>query len=148
MATVALMGVEEYRRADHGPYIAAVVRSIEGSGIRVANVAAAISGDGRREAVLRLWPDESAFAWRVAGEVRASWDEDDGWSLLVQEESVVSLVYKGMGVLPDPEDVAAWVVVALARPELTPSYEDGPSRSHSVSDPEFEARLARCAATP
>jgi len=140
------MGVHEYRRADHGPYIAAVAGSIEGSGIRVANVAAVISGDGRREAVLLLWPDESAFAWRVAGEVRASWDEDDGWSLLAREESVVSLVYKGLDVLPDPEDVAAWVMTWLTHPGVTPSREDHPFRDHGVTDPEFEARLAEFAA--
>jgi hypothetical protein len=66
----------------------------------------------------------------------------------VRRQSIDYQVCKGLDVVPDPSDVVAWVVVALAHPELTPSYEDGPSRSHSVFDPEFEARLARYAATP
>lgn len=45
--------------------------------------------------------------------------------------------------LPDPDDVAAWVAVALTHPELTPSYEHGHLRAHGVADPDFEARLAR-----
>ena len=41
-------------------------------------------------------------------------DEDTGWSLLVRRESLASRVYKGLGVVPDPEDVAVWVVTLLA----------------------------------
>jgi hypothetical protein len=78
----------------------------------------------------------------------AAWNEENGWSLSVRRQSIDYQVCEGLDVVPDPDDVVAWVVVALAHPELTRSYEDGPLRSHSVSDPEFEARLARYAATP
>jgi hypothetical protein len=98
--------------------------------------------DGRREAALLLRPDESAFAEPVPGEAWASWDECDGWSLLVRDDAVTSDVYKGLGVLPDPGDVSAWAVTLLAHPEVTPSREDHPFRDHSVADPEFEVQLA------
>ena len=57
--------------------------------------------------------------------------------------ALLSPVYKGLSVLPDPDDVASWVVVLLTHPELTPSREDHPLRDHAVEDPEFEAQLAR-----
>ena len=144
-ATFCAMGTQEHRRADHAPYIAAVRRSIETRDIRVTEVRTATSGDGRREATLTLCPDEAAFAERFPAETSASWDEDNGWSLLVHHESLASRVHKGLGVVPDPEDVAAWAVVLLAHPELTPSYEDHPYRNHSVADPDFEAQLAQYA---
>ena len=59
--------------------------------------------------------------------------------------ALINPVYKGLGVLPDPEDVAAWVVILLTHPELTPSREDHPFRDHAVEDPAFEAALARYA---
>jgi hypothetical protein len=55
---------------------------------------------------------------------------------------VASDVRKGLSVVPDPEDVAAWAVTLLAYPELTPSREDCPVRDHSIADPDFWARLA------
>jgi len=140
--TVAGMGAQEHRRADHASYIAAVSRSLKGRDIQVADVSVSISPDGRREAALLLRPDEAAFAERVPGQARASCDEDNGWSLLVWHESVASEVRKGLGVVPDPEDVAAWAVALLAHPELTPSREDGPVRDDCIADPDFEVRLA------
>lgn len=101
-----------------------------------------ISPDGRRAAALLLRPDQAAFAERVPGQARALWDEDNRWSLLVRHESVASEVRKGLGVVPDPEDVAAWAVAVLAHPELTPSRGDCLVRDRSVADPDFEARLA------
>src|SRR5260221_3012825 len=126
MATVTAMSVQEHRRADHAHYIAAVGRAIEARDIRVADVAVINSGDGRREATLLLRPDETAFAQPVPGEASAGWDEDNGWSLLVRRESLASHVHKGLGVVPDPEDVAAWAVALLGHPELTPRREDHP----------------------
>lgn len=76
-----------------------------------------------------------------------SWNEEDGWSILVDGESAAVGVYKGLGVVPDPEDVAAWAVVAMTHPELTPSREDHPFRDHSVADLSFEAQLAGYAAS-
>jgi hypothetical protein len=142
VGTVAGMGVQEHRRADHASYITAVSRSLEACDIRVADVTVSTSPDGRRETALLLRPDEAAFAEQVPGQARASWDEDNGWSLLVRHESMSSDVRKGLGVVPDPEDVAAWAVALLAHPELTPSREDGPVRDHCIADPDFEARLA------
>lgn len=139
------MGAQEHRRADHSPYIAAVRRGIETRDVRVTDVQTTTSGGGRREATLTLRPDDAAFAERLPGEASASWDEDNGWSLLVHHESLASRVHKGLDVVPDPEDVAAWAVVLLAHPELTPSHEDHPFRDHSADDPGFEARLARYA---
>src|SRR5260370_34497354 len=140
------MGVQERRRADHAPYIAAVSRGIEARDIRVADVMVTTSGDGQRAATLLLRPDEGAFAERLPREASASWDEDNGWSLLVRRESPASPVYKGLGVVPDPEDLAVWAVALLAHPELTPSREDHPLRDHFVADPYFEALLGTYAA--
>jgi Family of unknown function (DUF6292) len=136
------MGAQEHRRADHASCIAAVSHSLEACDIQVAHVTVSISPDGRREAALLLRPDEAAFAERVPGQARVVWDEDNGWSLLVRHESVASDVRKGLGVVPDPADVAAWAVALLAHPELTPSREDCPVRDHSIADPDPEARLA------
>jgi hypothetical protein len=96
-ATLTSMGAQEHRRADHAPYIAAVRRGIETCDIRVAEVQATISGDGRREARLTLRPDDSAFAEQVPGEASASWDEDNGWSLLARHGPLASCVHKGPG---------------------------------------------------
>lgn len=99
--------------------------------------------EGRREATLLLEPDDDdAFPVAAPGPVRVRWNEEDGWSVLAQGESEAGCVYKGLGVVPDPEDVAAWVVVAVTRPDLTLSREDYPFRDHSVPDGSFEARLA------
>ena len=145
MVTVTGMGAQEHHRADHGPYIDAVRRGIEIRGIRVTHATTVISRDGRRQATLVLCPDESAFAGRLPGEASASWDEDNGWSMLVRQGPLANHVHKGLGVAPDPEDVAAWAVTLLAHPELTPSYEDHPFRDHRAQDPAFEAQLARYA---
>jgi hypothetical protein len=143
-ARFGAVGAQEQNRADHAPYIAAVRRGIEARDIRVTDVQV-VTSEGRREATLTLRPDEDAFAERLPREASASWDEDNGWSMLVCHESITSHVHKGLDVVPDPEDVAAWAVVLLAHPELTPSYEDHPFRDHSGTDPEFEAQLARYA---
>ena len=140
------MGTQEHRRADHSPYIRAVRRGIEARDICVADMAVTSSSGGRREARLLLRLDEGTFAERVPGEASATWDEDNGWSMLVQRKSLASRVHKGLGVVPDPEDVAAWAVALLAHPELTPSREDHPFRDHRVADPDFEALLAAYAA--
>ena len=145
--TFSAMTAEQQQRADHEPYIQAVCRSIEGRDVRV--VAAGVTRFTRRvrRSQLTLRPELDAFAVAGPAQATAAWDEESGWSLSVRRQSIDYQVSKGLDVVPDPDDVAAWVVVALAHPELTPSYEDGPLRSHSVSDPEFDARLARYAAT-
>jgi Family of unknown function (DUF6292) len=143
-ATFSVMALQ-HRQADHAPYIEAVRRDLEVHDIRVTGVHVAVTGDGRREAVLTFRPDEAAFAGQVPEEASARWDEDSGWSVLVRHGPLENRVHKGLGVVPDPGDVAAWAVVLLAHPELTPSYEDHPFRDHCVPDPEFEAQLARYA---
>jgi len=131
--------------AGHAPYIAAACRAIETRGILVVDVRTTASSGGRRQATLLLRPDEAAFAERLPVEASATWDEEDGWSLAVGDVPSASRVHKGLAVVPDPEDVAAWIEVLLAHPELTPSREDHPFRDHSVADPGFEAQLARYA---
>jgi hypothetical protein len=132
-------------KTGHAPYIAAVYRAIQTRGILVADVKTTASSGGRRAATLLLRPDEAAFTERVPAEASAAWDEQDGWSLAPGGAPEASRVHKGLGVVPDPEDVAAWIEVLLAHPELTPSREDHPFRDHSVADPGFEAQLARYA---
>lgn len=133
------MSAEGQVPADHGPYIRAVCRSIEGQDIRVAEADIRASRGQGRTASLTLRPEQEAFAEPVPDEALAFWDEKNGWSLLARR----SRISKGLAVLPDPADVAAWVVVALTHPELTPSYEDGQLPASGVADPDFEARLAR-----
>jgi hypothetical protein len=89
-----------------------------------------------------LRPDEDAFAEQVPELASVSWDEENGWSLSVSNESLTGQVHKGLDVVPEPEDVAAWVVVSLAHPELAPGRDDHPFRDHRVADPGFEALLA------
>lgn len=142
-AMVVAVSVHAPRRADHAFYITAIRSAVEARDIRVTDERVSASPGGRREAALTLRPDSEAFAERVPEVASASWDEDNGWSILLRDGSPTIRMHKGLSVLPDPEDVAAWVVVALAHPELTPSYEDHPFRDHEVADPEFEDQLAR-----
>lgn len=148
MAVTVMAMKAGQQRADHGPYVRAVCRSIEARGIRVTAARITPPARGVREAELTLRPEHGAFAETSPAEALAFWDERAGWSLSVRREAIDFRVSKGLDVLPDPGDVAAWVVVALIHPELTPSYEDGPSRELSVPDPGFEARLARYPAAP
>jgi hypothetical protein len=96
---------------------------------------------------MRLELDESTFIGQAPIDTSLSWDEEYGWSLLARYEGVPpvagSPVYKGFGVLPDPDDVASWVVTLLTRPNATPSRKDGPYRDCSAADPAFEAQLGR-----
>jgi Family of unknown function (DUF6292) len=135
------MYAPEHSRADHAPYISAVRNRLEARDLSVADMAVTISEDGRREATLLLRPVEEAFAERVPEEASASWDEENGWSMVVRQESLTSQVHKGLEVAPEPEDVAAWAVALLAHPELTPSRDDHPFRDHRVADPIFEVLL-------
>jgi hypothetical protein len=135
------MDAPERSRADHAPYITVVRHRFEARDLRVADMAVTVSEDGRREAMLRLRPDGDAFAEQVPVEASASWDEEDGWSIVVRQESLTSQVHKGLEVAPEPEDVAAWAVALLAHPEVTPSRDDHPFRDHRVADPVFEALL-------
>ncbi len=133
-------------RADHEPYIRAVCDSIESRDIRVTEAGIEIADCHGRTAWLRLQPEQETFAEPVPAEAHVLWDEGQGWSLRTRPGLPDNLISKGLDVLPDPADVAAWVVVALTHPELTPSYEDGRLRAHSAADPEFGSRLARYAA--
>jgi hypothetical protein len=134
------------RQVDHSAYIAAVRHHLETQDIATVDVRISVSPEGRREAVMRLVPDDSAPVGQVPLDVSVRWDEEYGWSLLARYDSAPpvpgSPVHKGLAVLPDPDDVATWVVVLLARPDVTPSREDGPYRDRSSADPAFEAQLA------
>ena len=147
-ATFADMGEPGPGRAGHAAYIDAVRRRLRGRDVHVMHVHTGSSG-GLRSAELRLRPDVDAFATAVPAEAFLIWDEENGWALGSRSEpatpAVISPAYKGLSVLPDPEDVAAWVVVLLTHPELTPSREGYPFRDHAVEDPAFEAELARYA---
>ena len=136
------MTAGQHARADHGPYVRAVCRSIEARDIRVASADIGSSAGHGRAASLTLRPEQEAFAEPVPDNAVALWDEEHGWSLTARG----SRITKGLAVVPDPADVAAWVTVALTHPELTPTYEGGPLRIGGVPDPGFEARLARYAA--
>jgi hypothetical protein len=139
------MGTQEHRRVGHAPYIEEVRRLLESRDL-VVTVVSATSRGGRREAVLLLHPERAAFAEPVTGDASLAWDEENGWSLITRPDPGMLggaiPVFKGLAVLPDPEDVAAWVVVLLTHPELTPSREDHPFRDHTAEDPEFERQLS------
>jgi hypothetical protein len=133
-------------RADHAPYVTAVRRHLEERDVRVAE--ASIAGHGsRREAKMLLCPDEDGFGEQAPVEAFVTWDEENGWALAAHQDStrITAGVPRrmGLGVLPEPAEVAAWVAVLLAHPEVTPSREDHPFRNHLIDDPQFEAQLAR-----
>jgi hypothetical protein len=135
-------------RADHAAYIGAVGRCLQERDIAVPLARSGSSG-GVRSAELHLRPDAGSFPVAVSAEAFLGWDEENGWSLGLRRDpatlATVSPVYKGLNVLPDPDDVASWAVVLLTHPELTPSREDHPFRDHAAEDPGFEAELARYA---
>jgi hypothetical protein len=132
----------------HSAYINVVHRCLQEHDIRVSQIMA-VSSRGPRNAQLRLRPAPDALADPVPEEAFLHWDEENGWSLGLRRDpetlAIVNPIFKGLSVLPDPEDVASWVVVLLAHPEVTPSREDHPFRDHAVEDPEFEAQLAQYA---
>jgi len=68
------------------------------------------SSSNGRTAWLALQPEAEAFAELV--EALAFWEEENGWSVLTQHESAENRLSKGLDVLTDPADVAAWIVVA------------------------------------
>lgn len=140
------VGEQERVRADHAAYIGAVQRDLEEREVIVTLIRTGGS-HGVRNAELHLRPIPDVTATPVPEEAFLDWDEENGWSLGLRHDpvtlAVLSPVYKGLGVLPDPDDVASWVVVLLTHPELTPSREDHPFRDHAVEDSDFEARLAR-----
>jgi hypothetical protein len=143
----AVMGEPGQVRAGHGAYIAAVRRSLEEGDVVVTS--ARIGDLGVRSAELHICPASGAFAAPVPAEAFMHWDEENGWSLGLRRDlamgAVLNPVYKGLGVLPDPQDVASWAVVLLTHPEVTPSREDHPFRDSAIADHEFEAQLARYA---
>jgi hypothetical protein len=140
------VGEQERVRAGHAAYVGAVQRGLEEREV-IVTLTRTGSSQGVRNAELHLRPDPDMTATPFPGEAFLDWDEEKGWSLGLRRDpvtlAVLSPVYKGLSVLPDPDDVASWVVVLLAHPELTPSREDHPFRDHAVEDPEFEAQLAR-----
>jgi hypothetical protein len=143
------VGAQGQGRADHAPYVGAVRRELQARDIWVAEVSVTGQG-GRREARMLLHPDQDAFGERVPREASVVWDEGNGWSLAARRDSETLVTgvpwHMGLGVVPEPGDVAAWVVSLLAHPEVTPSREDQPFRNHLAHDREFEVQLARYAA--
>ena len=72
--------------------------------------------DGRRSAQMLLGPADPAAAIETgSGDTTVTWDEENGWSLAARRDAEAITagdpVYKGLGVVPDPDDVAAWAVV-------------------------------------
>jgi Family of unknown function (DUF6292) len=139
----------EHSPASHARYIGEVVHLLKRRDVSATLISMSSPGD-RREARLLLRPDQEAFTEPVPAEAALGWDEENGWSLIISADPDVPVApapfYKGLSVLPDPEDVAAWVVVVLAHPELTPSRDDHPFRDRAAADPAFEDELARYAA--
>ena len=147
-ATFAVVSQPGPGRADHAAYILAVRRRLHERDVEVTQAHTGGVG-GLRNANLQLHLDADDFAAPIPAEAFLGWDEESGWALGSRRDpatlALINPVYKGLGVLPDPEDVAAWVVVLLTHPELTPSREDRLFRDHAVEDPTFEAELARYA---
>jgi hypothetical protein len=131
--------------AGHGPYIRAVGRGIEARDIAVSGVVVRGLGEEVRWARLTLRPDRDEFAGAVVAEATAEWDEESGWSLVLPGGSAGQGILKGLDQLPDPAEVAAWVVVTLTHPELSLSHEYD-SSAPALGEEEFRARLARYAA--
>jgi Family of unknown function (DUF6292) len=142
----AEVGDQQQILAAHAGYIDAIRRRLEEQEITVT-LARTGSRHGVRTAELHIHPAADIAATAVPDEAFLAWDEERGWSFGLSRDPArlapLSPVHKGLGVLPDPEDVASWVMVLLTHPELTPSREDHPFRDHAVEDPEFEAQLVR-----
>lgn len=140
------MNGPDERRADHSPYIAAVRDRLAARDIQVTNMSVTTAPGDLRQAALELHPDPDEFPGPVRDQASAHWDEDTGWSLRITQDSLPDHeVREGASALPDPDAVAAWVLVALTHPELTPANDGPPFRQHQHPDPDFEARLARYA---
>jgi hypothetical protein len=134
-------------RADHGHYVAAVRRQLEACGISASDIRVCRQDGRRATALLVALTDADGVSGASTSDASLYWDEGDGWSLRTRPDagdlSSAAPVYKGLSVVPEPADVAAWVLVLLAHPELTPSREDHPFRDHLMQDRGFEELLAR-----
>ncbi len=144
--TVTDLGGQQVPRADHGPYVAAVAQFLDSRDVQVAGVAVTISDKGSREAILSIHPGEEDVPAVVPETHALGWDEERGWSLNVGDQTWgTSTFMEGTEVLPGPDAVAAWIAVVLTYPALAVHHDVIEFRQHVVSDPGFEARLARYA---
>ena len=95
-----------------------------------------------REAVLDLRADQGAFDHQVPDQAVGFWDEISGWSLTITRGDRKTEFFEGTQLVPDPDAVAAWMVVGLADPEPEVVTGEGWFREAEDVDPEFEAQLA------
>ncbi|MCU4750308.1 DUF6292 family protein [Streptomyces sp. G-5] len=127
-------------RASHSGYITAVLAELVGQEeLTVVSHRVAGGGNAPRTAEITLQPLEGPHAEEQTTVV---WDEVYGWKAMVPAASGTSDWFMGMSIIPAPIKVATWAEMVLLHPELTPSREDGPSRSPEDQDPAFESLLA------
>jgi hypothetical protein len=145
LATVAAVGKTARRISDHGPYIHAVTAALAARDI-VAEVSVGPPVLGFcREAVLDLRGDQSAFDQQLPDQADGFWDEISGWSLTITRGDRKTEFFEGTQLVPDPDAVAAWMVVGLTHPGLEAASGEAWFREAEDAEPEFEAQLARYA---
>jgi len=145
LATVAAVGKAARRISDHWPYIHAVSAALAARDI-VAEVSVVPAQLGFcREAVLDLQAEPGAFDQQVPDQAVGFWDETSGWSLTITRGDRKTEFFEGTQLVPDPDAVAAWMVVGLTHPGLEAARGEAWFREAEDVDREFEAQLARYA---
>jgi Family of unknown function (DUF6292) len=143
LATVAAVGKTARRISDHGPYIHAVAAALAERDIVAEVSVVSAELDFCREAVLDLRADQSAFDQQVPDQAVGFWDENSGWSLTITRGDRETEFFEGTQLVPDPDAVAAWMVIGLTHPGLEAASGGAWFREAEEVDPEFEAQLAR-----
>jgi hypothetical protein len=140
------VGREPLNRADHAAYISAITEGLQSRELRIIEATVTTAENGCREAMLLLRAEADAFAVEAPARLAARWDEERGWRLEFGDTpTACNSFWEGTEILPNPQAVAAWVVVALTYPALAAAQEPVRFREHSNADPSFEARLAKYA---
>jgi hypothetical protein len=122
--------------AAHEAYVRQVVTALAAREIDVTDLE--ISAGRTRAASMKVVEREPFGPMgRDAEWITLRWDEREGWSYQVQypdDGLPRGRVFFGFSNVPAPFQIAAWLTVGLAHPEIEPSHEDGPFETPDLEE--------------
>lgn len=114
--------------ATHEGYIRQVTATLDRQGIEVSELT--ISADQTRSASMKITEREPFGEMsRNAERITLRWQEREGWSYQVQypeDDYRRERIFFGFSAVPEPSQIAAWLTVSLAHPEIEPNHNGGP----------------------
>jgi hypothetical protein len=128
----------------HAGYVRQVAATLADHGIDTDNLE--ISARQKRTASMKITErDPFGAIGKNAEWIMLHWDEGNGWSYQVQypgDKLPRGRVFFGFSAVPVPGQIATWLTVSLAHPEIEPNHEDGP-----FDTPDMEGILRTYSAT-